>query len=91
VNGLGELFGQDQKLGLIGVQGFGKSADQRLAGIIAEVQLAVLDLGNISESHSYLSRQAAQGVTLGFSEFPHPESEGYRAVPACVPHSCIVG
>lgn len=70
------VFARTSKLMLIGVEGLGQPDDQRLARVQAEIQVLVLDPGNISEVHSYLCGQGPLVESLGLPQFPYFLPEG---------------
>ena len=52
-------------------------ADEFLAGIVAEVELLVLDLRDVSERDADLVPQRPLREVLGFSQFPEPFAESH--------------
>ena len=78
---LGDFLGQQEQLLLVGVEGGGEPADQVFAGVVPEVEFAVLDLGDVGEGDADLPAQRPQGEALGPAQFPDRVAEAHRFSP----------
>src|SRR5262245_3936878 len=78
---LRDFLGQEQKLLLVGVEGGGEPADQVFAGVVAEVELAVLDLADVGERHADPLAQRPLAEALGGAHGPKSVAEAHCLCP----------